>query len=386
MIDGRDRPWGTIEYDGSIDDLYDQYLDLVLAGEAEPPEAFCRRHGIDDPEFLETLEGLHRAGTPRERFGEFVILRRLGAGGMGVVYLARQASLDRDVALKIVRAEYADSETATTRLEREAQAIASLRHPNIVGIHAVGEEDGKRYIAMEYVEGEGLDERLRREVQPTTAVQWAADLADALQAAHDAGIVHRDVKPSNIRITPDGRPLLLDFGVARRLDRTVATLTESYVGSPHYMAPEQIARAGGDVDPRTDVYSLGAVLYECLTSRPPFEADSLEAIFHQILSEEPRPLRAIRPELPRDLEVVVHKALEKDPARRYPSAASMRDDLAAILEYRPISARRPTWHERARRWSRRHPAAVATMLTLLATIVIVVVSWRVIRANEATRL
>lgn len=380
------------------EELYDKYLDAVLRGNAEDPDAFLARHGCTDETLRTLLQAVHRevasprarkqadatapivaeedAGDlPLKRLGEFRLLRQLGEGGMGVVYLARQDSLDRLVALKVIRPEFARSSTAMARFDREARAIAKLRHPNIVTVYAVGKAKGVRYIAMELATGQGLNTAIDvatakgESIPIATVLRWVAELARALDYACEHGIVHRDIKPSNIRITPEGRPLLVDFGLARELDSAAVTLTEAFVGSPHYVAPEQIGRKGGAVDGRTDVYSLGIVLYQCLTGQVPFGQGTLEQVLQSILVEDPPPLRSIRKSLPGDVEVVTLKALEKDPDRRYCSAGAFADDLEALLEFRPIRARPPGPIARTMKWARRNPAAAAGAAATLVAVV-----------------
>ncbi|MCK6462108.1 MAG: serine/threonine protein kinase, partial [Planctomycetes bacterium] len=256
-------------------DPFDIYLDACLAGTAEDPLVFFARHPGLDGETRARIEEMHRRAAlrapprslPFERLGEFRLLRRLGAGGMGTVYLARQESLDRDVALKVLRPELQGSREAAERFRREAVAVARLKHGNIVGVHAIGEAEGVQYIALDLVDGRNLDEILaeaagRGETIPwRDAARWAAGIARALEHAHARGVIHRDVKPSNIRVTPDGKPLLLDFGIAR--DTAGGTLTATFAGSPLYAAPEQLS--GATLDARADVYGLGATLYQCLT-------------------------------------------------------------------------------------------------------------------------
>jgi formylglycine-generating enzyme required for sulfatase activity/tRNA A-37 threonylcarbamoyl transferase component Bud32 len=369
--------------------LYDEYLDLLASGDALSPERFLAARDLDpaaDPDLLDALRRLHEAAPPPPAvalqpekgrvLGDFRLIERLGEGGMGVVWLAEQVSLRRRVALKVLRGEIAMSRGAHERLEREARAVGQLSHPGIARVHAVGDAKGGsvRFIAMELIGGRGLDEILadaRRDrvpVPPTRVAAWGSQIARALHAAHDHQIVHRDVKPSNIRIEPPpapaqgpGRAVLLDFGLARDLASDQRTLTETFVGTPHYAAPEQVGRGGGAIDPRTDVYALGTVLYEALTGTPPTAGNTLEQVLVSILTDEPDPPHKKSPSTPRDLSIVVMKALAKDPAKRYASAAALADDLDAVLELRPISARAPGPLERASRWARRNRAAAAAI-------------------------
>jgi len=394
--------------------LYDEYLDLLVQGRAEDPDTFLQGRGAVSEAVRAHLHAIRRTlgaapdaaigdpedDLPFERLGEFRLIRRLAAGGMGVIYLAEQESLARPVALKVLRPEYGGLHPAAARFEREVRAVARLRHPNIVAVHATGFDQGVRYLAMEYVRGRGLDQILaearaeRRPLRVARVLRWLADVARALAYAHEQGVIHRDVKPSNILITgadegrddAEGRALLLDFGLARDLDANQATLTDSFVGTPHYVAPEQIARRGEAVDRRTDVYGLGCTLYYGLTFRRPFDGDSLERIFHHILTVDPPPVRKLNPSLPRDVEVVTSKAMEKDPARRYPSAAALAHDLEALLEFRPIAARKPGPLPRLVKWARRNPAPAATVITgvlaLLALVTLLVIQRETARAER----
>lgn len=381
--------------------LYDEYLDAAARGSAVSPESFLHGRGVEDSLLLDALRSIHahafqeadiHSATPAERneergekwVGEFDLIQKLGEGGMGVVWLARQSSLGRVVALKLLRADAAMSRGAGERFTREARAVAKLRHPGIVAIHAMGEATGCveeaqgrfSYIAMEYVEGRGLDEVLKdardqREFLPAgRVIRWGAALARALHAAHSEGIVHRDIKPSNIRIAlsqdNEELPKLLDFGLARDVKNSQATITDAFVGSPYYAAPEQVARRGGDVDARTDVYSLGCVLFEALTNSMTAHGTTLEHVLRSILVDEIPSPRAINPRVSKDLATVVLKALEKEPSRRYASAGAFADDLEAILELRAISARPATPLERARRWFRRNRALSVGFVTAIA--------------------
>jgi hypothetical protein len=361
---------------------FDEYLERALSGAAPDPADFARARGGASPSLLERLARIHRrsaraswdAGSlPFERLGEFRLLRRLGGGGMGLVFEAEQESLGRRIALKLVRPELQGSAVAAERFHREALAVASLRHPGIVGVFAAGEERGVRYLAMELVEGSSLDELAKTgELARTPTarkVRWTLQLARALEYAHARGVVHRDVKPSNVRITPDDRALLVDFGLARITGSGQISLTESFAGSPSYASPEQINDAAA-VDARTDVYSLGVTLYQCLTGSPPFAGESVDQVFHRILSAEPVPPRKLAPSIPRDLETVVLQAMERDPARRYPSAGALADDLEAVLELRPIRGRPPGALERLRRAARRRPALATAVASGAVALVV----------------
>ncbi len=378
-------------------DPFDAYLDACLEGEAEEPDAFLARNPELDPESRDLIRGLHRearrraskSALPFARLGEYVLASRLGEGGMGQVFLARQESLDREVALKVLRPELQASPSAAARFRREAQAVARLRHDHIVAVHAMGEENGVRYIAMEFVPGKNLDEVLAAETATGGApplervLRWTAEVARALAHAHEHGIVHRDVKPSNIRITPEGRALLLDFGLARDVTSDIGSLTATFAGSPHYAAPEQLS--GAALDARADVYALGATLYQCLTGRVPFPGRTLDQVIRRALLEDALPPRRLDPALPRDLDVVALKALAKSPESRYASAAAFADDLEALREGRPIRARPPSPLARARRFARANPRAVAAALLVVAAVGAVAgtLAWR--RAQEEGR-
>ncbi|MFN0151606.1 MAG: protein kinase domain-containing protein [bacterium] len=360
------------------DALYDEFLAAVAAGDDVTVEQFLRARGGTNAELARTLEevarrlrGVHAgpilAASAGSQLGEFRLIDRIGTGGMGVVYLAEQTSLGRNVALKVMRPEIAESDAARRRFLREARAAAALCHPSIVAVHSVGEDGGVRYIAMELVPGQSLDallkERERRgeNVATKRVLSWGMELASALAYAHAQGIVHRDIKPSNVRITTEDHALLLDFGLARELGSDDATLTHSFVGTPRYAAPEQLLRGRGDVGPVSDVYSLGVLLYRAFSGRAPFEGQTLEQLVHEMAVGDAPRLRALRPDLPRDVETVVLHAIEKDPARRYASATALGADLSALLELRPIAARPQSVFERLRVIARRHPAMSAAI-------------------------
>jgi WD40 repeat protein/tetratricopeptide (TPR) repeat protein/predicted Ser/Thr protein kinase len=301
----------------------------------------------------------------------YEILGELGRGGMGVVYRARQAGLNRLVALKVLLAGAHAGPADLARFKAEAEAAARLQHPDIVQVYEVGEHRGLPYFSLEYCAGGSLAQRLDGTPLPARqAAELVQVLARAIHAAHRAGVVHRDLKPANVLLTDAGTPKITDFGLARRLD-DASRLTQSgaILGTPSYMAPEQ---AGGKktIGPAADVYALGAILYELLTGRPPFRAETPLDTVLQVLADEPVPPSRLVPKLPRDLETVCLKCLHKDPARRYASAESLADDLQAFLDGRPIAARPVGRLERAWRWCRRNPAlataAAAVALALLA--------------------
>ena len=335
-----------------------QLLEKLCAQYPEHAEAIRRRL-----EFLESLDLVERtAPTIPAMVGEFQPIRLIGRGGMGEVYLARQTSLGRLVALKLLRPG-----AASERFRREALAVAGLDHPNIVGVHATGEADGHPFIAMELVPGRGLDEIIADGVSiaPDRVVGWGRQIASALASAHDSGILHRDVKPSNIRVTPEDDARLVDFGLAKSLGQTTLSATGSFVGSPHYAAPEQVTARRGSLGAATDVYALGVTLYEALTGQVPFPAETPEQVFHQILYLEPEGLRRSSPQISRDLETVVMTAMAKESRQRYSSAAALGRDLECVATGRPVAVRRPGMIRRSWLWSRRQPAKAAFLVASL---------------------
>jgi serine/threonine-protein kinase len=303
----------------------------------------------------------------------YEIVGELGRGGMGVVYKARQLGLNRWVALKMVLAGAHAGGQQLARFRIEAEAVARLQHPNIVQVYEIGESDGLPYISLEFVGGGCLTDKIHRRPQPPReAADLIETLARAMQYAHEHGIVHRDLKPGNVLLTPDGMAKITDFGLAKRLEGDSSqTRTGTVLGTPSYMAPEQAA-GKKDVGPAADVYALGAMLYELLAGRPPFQAETVAQTVLQVMRDEPVPPRRLQPPVPRDLETVCLKCLQKEPQRRYASAGALADDLRRFLSDEPILARPvPSW-ERLARWCRRNPretllvGAVALLLVLAA--------------------
>jgi serine/threonine-protein kinase len=294
----------------------------------------------------------------------------LGRGGMGIVFRARHLRLNRLVALKmLLGGAYAGAQDLA-RFQREAEAEAALRHPHIVQVHDVGEHDGRPYFTMELVEGGSLAQKLAGTPLPARqAAALLATLAAAVQVAHEGGIVHRDLKPGNVLLAADGTPKISDFGLARRLEGGAGlTHTGIAMGTPSYMAPEQARGQTRAIGSAVDVYALGAILYELLTGRPPFHGETPAETVLQVIQQEPVPPSRLNPRVPRDLETICLKCLQKDPARRYATAAALADDLRRFGEGRPIQARPVGWGVRSWRWCRRNPTAAALLATALVLV------------------
>jgi serine/threonine protein kinase len=380
-------------------------------------ERACLRHPGSADEIRRRIDLLRKVGMLRpsgvgsdqrfpEQLGEFRLLERLGGGGMGVVFRARQETLGREVALKLIRPEHLYFPQARERFRRETEAAARLQHPGLVPIFTVGEDHGLPFFAMELVHGSTLAEALRelrtqgperlqgrdleralRSCSPAwtswndaavatafegsyadSIVRLILQVADALHHAHSRGVLHRDVKPSNIAVTREGRALLFDFGLAslgQVAGRT--TLTRGEIGSLYYMSPEQLRGRSEAIDRRSDLYSLGVTLYEALALQVPFAASDPDDTRRAILEGAARPLRALNRAVPRDLELVCAKAMERDAARRYDDVAAFARDLRNVLEHRPIEARPPSTALQVRRWVARHPlasTALAAAITL----------------------
>ena len=301
---------------------------------------------------------------PTPKVPGFEVYGELGRGGMGVVYLARRTLLNRRCALKMILAgEHAGPEAAV-RFLAEAEAVARLNHPNVIRIHAIGEHEGSPYLELEYAEAGSLERRLDGKPWPALdAAKLIEALARGVAEVHRLGIVHRDLKPANVLLTREGVPKVTDFGLARCIGvDSGLTLAESIIGSPSYMAPEQAFGRAREAGPRADVYSLGAILYELLTGRPPFVGTNMYETLEQVRNADPvRPGRLV-PGLPRDLETIVLECLHKDAARRFASAGELADDLRRFLDGKPIHARRIADFEWLWRWSRRHKALAAGVI------------------------
>ena len=307
----------------------------------------------------------------------YEILEVIGRGGMGVVYKALHLRLDRLVALKMVLAGGPTLRPRNwARFTIESQAVAQLQHPGIVQIYEVGEHDGLPYFSLEFVAGGSLAQRIGGKPQPVReAALMLREIAMAVREAHRRNIIHRDLKPANVLLTPDGAPKITDFGLAKRLDAdSEQTHTGAIMGSPSYMAPEQAWGQTHEIGPRTDVYALGAIVYEMLVGRPPFQGASAFETIELVRTDEPVPPTRLQPKIPVDLETICLKCLQKDPAKRYQDAGALAEDLERFLEDRPILARPVGTVERLARWGRRNPkvarltATVAGLLVLVAAV------------------
>jgi WD40 repeat protein/tetratricopeptide (TPR) repeat protein len=347
------------------------------------------------------------AGAEPETVGDYQILGVLGRGGMGIVYKAWQAGVRRLVALKMLRVGEDADPVQLARLRTEAEAVGRLRHPHIVPIYEVGEHAGRPYLVLEYVGGGSLGQHLAGTPQPAqAAAQLVESLARAIQHAHQCGVVHRDLKPANVLLAfsrepsagaaPAGGsqlneavPKITDFGLAKFLEGAAGvTQTGAVLGTPSYMAPEQARGHGREVGPAADTYALGAILYELLTGRPPFRAEGVLETLEQVCTQEPAPPRQLNAQVPRDLETVCLKCLQKEPARRYATAEALADDLRRFLDGRPVAARPVGPAARAWRWCRRN-RAVAALLAAVAVCLLagtaVAVVLAVIARGQAAR-
>src|SRR5436305_11407715 len=296
-----------------------------------------------------------RAAELLGELGDYELLDEVGRGGQGVVFRARQKSLNRIVALKVISLGQWASKAHLKRFRLEAEAAARLEHPSIVPIHEVGERDGSCYFSMKLVEGGQLDEVVRRTPMSIwQAAELIAKVARTVHYAHEHGILHRDIKPGNILLDQKGEPHLTDFGLARLVEtESTMTRTLDVLGTPSYMAPEQATGNNAAVSSVTDVYGLGAVLYQLLTGQPPFAGGATYETIKLLLDTEPRLPRLLNPKIDRDLSTICLKCLQKDPKRRYPSALALAEDLERWLKHEPIRARRTGVFTHARKWVRR---------------------------------
>jgi predicted Ser/Thr protein kinase/uncharacterized membrane protein HdeD (DUF308 family) len=320
-----------------------------------------------------------------QRIGDYEVIRELGRGGMGVVYQARHVTLNRVVALKMILGGQFASEEDLARFQAEARANAALDHPGIASIYEVGQSQGQPFYAMAYIEGPSLAEVLQAgPLEPHLAARLLRKIVAAVAYAHDHGVIHRDLKPANVLLSPKSNvqspmsesgpgtldlghwtPCITDFGLAKRLDgESQLTASGQLLGTPMYMSPEQAAGRIREVGRSADIYSLGAIFYVMLTGQPPFWSDNPVEVILQVLESEPPMPRTIRPEVPKELEWICLKCLEKKPADRYASATELADDLDRFLRREPVEARLPTAGQRLRRWMRRQPVLAWHVLCL----------------------
>lgn len=342
-------------------------------------------------EQLDEIDTTNAEPTVPQQIDDFRLIREIGRGGMAVVYLAEELSLRRRVALKVLPQAFSASETNVARFRHEARSVARLRHRNIVPIYRVGEDDGVHFIAMEYIAGPTLTQRLAqisKVIDQTTRstrtrteylqdmATLIAQVADAIEHAHQRDIIHRDVKPSNILLDADGKPHLADFGIAKNLAEESLTIAGGLAGTCRYMSPEQADASSIHIDHRTDIFSLGVVLYEAITLHLPFDGESPQQILHQVISKRPPKVRSYNSAISRDLETICHKALEKDPKDRYQTAAHLAADLRCYLVGDPILAQPPSLARRAKHVLRTRRQAITLMLATPAAAIAGVYAYR----------
>ncbi len=356
--------------------------------QSPPPENKARTTAVDNSN---STVGTQQSGAHGQRFGNYELLEKIGEGGMGVVYKARQVGLARLVAVKLLPFGQFSREDLVRRFRTEATAAASLQHPNIVAIHEVGEYEGQHYFSMDLVPGRTLTELVREQPLPAKrAARYLKTIAEAVHYAHEHAILHRDLKPSNVLIDAADQPRITDFGLAKRLHdyqpATIGqplTLTGQVLGSPNFMSPEQAGGRSRDIGPASDIYSLGALLYHLLTRQPPFQADTLTTLLKQVIETDPVPPRLLNPGIPRDLETVCLKCLEKEARRRYSSSQELAEELGRFLEDKPIHARPVSAAGKAWKWCRRRPTLAGVTTALVLTYVLgfggVLWQWRATR-------
>ena len=347
---------------------------------ADAPQGICSvclfRTGLaseDDKAFESTVARMLKD------FGDYELLEEIGRGGQGVVFRARQKSLNRTVALKVIGLGEWATKAHLKRFRLEAEAAASLDHPGIVPIHEVGERDGSCYFSMKLVEGGQLDEVVRHEqMSIRRAVELIAKVSRTVHYAHEHGILHRDIKPGNILLDKTGEPHLTDFGLARLVEsESTVTRTLEVLGTPSYMAPEQAVGNNAQLTSATDVYGLGAVLYQLLIGHPPFTGGTTYETIKLLLDTEPRQPRLLKPKIDRDLSTICLKCLEKDPQRRYSSSLALAEDLEHWLKHEPIRARRTGILTRGSKWMRRNPTtALLFALSLAFAATLGVIIWK----------
>ncbi|NRA95614.1 MAG: serine/threonine protein kinase, partial [Planctomycetes bacterium] len=414
-----------------VDAFLDQYFEDVEAGTVRQLSDYLALFPDDQDLIAAEYVALQGRTTSAESAGDalgpYRLEEELGRGGQGIVYKATDTRIDRTVALKVLRGLGPGAEGLLVRFKREAAAASKADHPGVCAVYDVDVTGGIPYIAMRYIEGETLAKRIAttREVtaadtaptvialdevdfeddpdtsvdQGTTSsgsqtrsdvmrvVRLVEKVARALHAVHEAGVIHRDVKPGNVMITPQGEAVVMDFGIARDEESDLQTLTRSgdLFGTPSYMSPEQLTRQSIRVDRRTDVWSLGVMLYECVTLERPFEAPSREGLYQQILAREPEDPRRLNPSVPRDLVTVIATALDKDRERRYQTAHDLAEDLRRIRSYEPIQAKPVGRLTRVVRWAQRNPAVAAALAVVLLSLSagLFIALWQKSLANDA---
>ncbi len=362
--------------ENEIADSLEDYHRRRRLGERARPEDYESKLGAAYEEFREILDAeqvlddLIEAPITEELprpFGDYTLLRELGRGSVGVVYEAVQRKLGRNVALKLLRTGFESDSVAREHFLREAGACAQVRHPNIVEIYDVGDVDGVPYYAMSLVEGRTLGQLCAAEDAPSPQeiCRGLADVCDALQELHDRGIVHRDIKPSNIMVDAKGRMLLADFGLARTAMSETLARTGVSLGTPLYMSPEQVLGRREEIDGRTDVYCIGATLYEAIAGRPPFRTEDMQALIRMVLDEQPAPARDVAPECPVEADFIALKCLEKERRDRYQTARELRDDLLRFAAGEHVVGRPLNPMRRAVRRVRRRPRLAAAAVALV---------------------
>lgn len=332
-------------------------------------------------EDVDAAAGKTSITAPLLAFHDYEILEEIARGGMGVVYRARQTSLNRPVAIKMMLGGHLANAAELKRFRAEAETAAQLQHPNIVAIHEVGEHAGQPFFSMDLVQGQNLAQLVRDEpLPPRRAAEYLKTIAEAVQYAHSRGVLHRDLKPSNILIDENDQPRITDFGLAKRLDNSELgtpnaelTQTGQVLGSPSFIPPEQAAGQKDQISPASDVYSLGAILYHCLTARPPFVAESLTQTLRLVAEQESVAPRLLNASVPRDLETICLKCLEKGPSHRYDSAQDLADDLGRFLRNAPIEARPLGVVLKVHRWCVRNKSLAASGMAALALLLVVAV-------------
>lgn len=321
------------------------------------------------------------------RLGDYDLVEIIGHGGAGVVYKARHRTLNRNVAIKMLRSGTLASQAELKRFQAEAQAVAHLHHPNLVPIFEIGESDGQVFLSMEYIHGPSLANLVRDiPLMPSEAARYVQKLGAMMHYAHQSGVIHRDLKPANVLIDERGEPRITDFGLAKQEGHDAAiTRSGDILGTPSYMPPEQ-AEGKKDVGPPSDIYSLGAILYHLLTGRPPFRADTAVDTLRQVIDAEPAPPRLLNRRIPKDLETICLKCLRKRPVDRYLTAQDLEEDLERFLADQPIHAQPVTRLDRLHRWILRNPVGASALMTITSLLLLLafsaVLSWRDARENS----